>query len=301
MYEAKQDAIFKDFIKLGVKLVESYEMKETEASDPEVKDLVKDELEGDICIKEKEVVEVKDEVITDQNLNLSQVKDSPHDQKEKRNHQKKSKKKREKRKERLLKFHQKLVDVSGLPPSRIMQEMQTPRLSSAMVGLQRRKLEFEESAIPKVPEPKVDMTNHYDGAGAADTSRIQTSQLLFSSPQPPLINGCESTWVPRGSWSEARPCLDVGIGVHGGDGGWSEARPWVQQCGYQWSNTQQGLGTGISSSHLQQPMLYSSHQPCCGWSPPVCQTQPSLPPGGSSPAYCSSCLVFGKVFTVSPV
>ena len=100
------------------------------------------------------MVEVKDEVITDENLNLSQVEDSPancHDPKERRNKCKRSKRKREKRTERLLKFHQKLVNVSGLPPSRIMLEMQTPRLSSAEGGLQSRKLEFESAVPPKVP------------------------------------------------------------------------------------------------------------------------------------------------------
>ena len=159
---------------------------------------------------------------------------------------------------------------------------------------------FEKSPILNVPEVDINNPHGGRGAGAVDTSRIETSQLLFSSPQP-LINWGESTWMSGGSWSEARPCLDVGMGVCGSEGGWSETRPWVQQCGYQWSNPQQGLGTGITSSHLQQPMLYSSHQTCCGWSPPVCQIQPSPPPAGGSPAYCSSCLVFGKVFTVSPV
>ena len=130
---------------------------------------------------------------------------------------------------------------------------------------------------------------------------LETSQLLFSCPQP-LINGGENTWMSGGSWSEARPCLGVGMGaMHGNVGGWSEARPWVQQGGYQWSNPEQGFSTGITSSYPQQPMLYSSPQTCCGWSPPVCHTLPSPFPPDTSPAYCSSCLVFGKVFTVSLV
>ena len=174
--------------------------------------------------KEKLKVEIKDEMSSEENLNLSQVEDSPsdlHKPKEKRSHLKKSKGKSEKRKERLLKFHQKLVDLSGLPPSRLMLEMTTPRLSSAKEGLQRRKLEkeFETSAIPKVPEPKVDMNIQYSGTGVGDISKLETSQMLFSSPQPPQlcqpINGGESVWMSGGPWS-------VG-------GGWSEIRPWVQQ------------------------------------------------------------------------
>ena len=112
---------------------------------------------------------------------------------------------------------------------------------------------------------------------------------LISSP----VHNHQS--MSGGRWSEARPCL------LGNVGGWSEARPWVQQGGYQWSNPEHVLNTGITSSYPQQPMLYSSPQTCYGWSPPVCQTQPSPAQPGSSPAFCSRCLVFGKVFTLSPV
>ena len=87
MYEAKQDAIFKDFIKFGVQLVEGYEVRKTEAIDQEEKELVENDLVGDSIIKEKVTVEDKDEVIIDENLNLSQVGDSSanlHDPKEKR-------------------------------------------------------------------------------------------------------------------------------------------------------------------------------------------------------------------------
>jgi hypothetical protein len=163
MYETQQDAIFKDFIKFGVQLVESYEVRRTETSGQEETDLVENDVEGDDIIKEKVMVGVKDDVITGENLNLSQVEESPancHDPNERSNQSKRSKRKREKRKERLLKFHQKLVNVSGLPPSRIMLEMQTPSLSSAKGGLQRRKLELDNITIPKVPEPKVEMINH---------------------------------------------------------------------------------------------------------------------------------------------
>ena len=73
MYEAKQDAIFKDFIKFGVQLVEGYEVRKNEASDPEEKELVENDLAGDSIIKEKVTVEDKDEVIIDENLNLTQV------------------------------------------------------------------------------------------------------------------------------------------------------------------------------------------------------------------------------------
>ena len=105
-----------------------------------------------------------------------------------------------------------------------------------------------------------------------------------------------------GPWSEARPSFGVGMdGLGNVGGGWSEARSWVQQGGCQWNNPQQGLETGTNSNYLQQPMRCSSQQACCGWSTPVCQTQTLTLPVGGRPAYCSSCLVFVKVFTVSPV
>ena len=84
-------------------------------------------------------------------------------------------KKGETKKERLLKFQQKLVEYNGLPPSRIMMEMQTPKLSSAKEDHQRRKLEeeYDKSAVPKVPEPMLDTNNHFGDVGAGDTSRIE--------------------------------------------------------------------------------------------------------------------------------
>ena len=293
IYKTDKDTIYKEFIRFGVQLVEN-EVKEKEI------DSTKEELK----------VEVKDEMYSEENPNLSQVGESLSDlHKEKRSNLMKSKRKSEKRKERLLKFHQKLVDLSGLPPSRLMLEMTTPRLSTAKEGLHRRKLdkEFEASAIPKVPEPKVDMNIQYSGTGVGDISKLETSQMLFSSPQPSQlcqpINGGESVWMSGGPWSEARPSFGVGMdGLGNVGGGWSEARPWVQQGGCPgWNNPQQGFGTGTNSTYLQQPTLCSSQQTCCGWSPPVCQNQTSPLPVGGKPAYCSSCLVFGKVFTVSPV
>ena len=60
-----------------------------------------------------------------------------------------------------------------------------------------------------------------------------------------------------------------------------------------WSNAQQGLSFGF---YLQQPILCSSPQTFFGLSPPVCQTQPS-----PVNLFCSSCLMFGRVFTLSQI
>jgi hypothetical protein len=81
-----------------------------------------------------------------------------------------------------------------------MQQLHTPRLSTALGGLNRRSLnkEFEnkyeaepkfsinDTNIPKVPEPTAEKNNHYVGDRTGVTSRIETSQLLFSSPQTPF-------------------------------------------------------------------------------------------------------------------
>jgi bisphosphoglycerate-dependent phosphoglycerate mutase len=45
-YDAQKDAIFKDFIKFGAQLVESYEVRGNETSGQEETDLVENDLEG---------------------------------------------------------------------------------------------------------------------------------------------------------------------------------------------------------------------------------------------------------------
>jgi hypothetical protein len=52
-YDAQKDAIFKDFIKFGVQLVKSYDVRGTETSRQEETDLVENDLEGNDIIKEK--------------------------------------------------------------------------------------------------------------------------------------------------------------------------------------------------------------------------------------------------------
>ena len=101
--------------------------------------------------------------------------------------------------------------------------------------------------------------------------------------------------------------------------GWSDARPqqWMTDWNYP-HHFQQG-STGVSSGYMQQPLLCSIPVTCFVWNPPVtpvcqaqptpslvtpvCQAQPtpSLPPSSGGPAYCSSCMLFGNVFTVGSV
>ena len=72
MYEAKQDAIFKDFMTFGWRIWS----EEIETVIKRKKELVENDLAGDSIIKEKVMDKDKVEVIIDENLNLSQVWDS---------------------------------------------------------------------------------------------------------------------------------------------------------------------------------------------------------------------------------
>ena len=84
---------------------------------------------------------------------------------------------KEKRRKRLLKYHQKLVDTKGLPPSRLMQ--QNPGLSSDLVNLRRRNLldnfaEHEEASMHPLKHLETSLVN----AG-----------LTHSVPSVPLLIG----------------------------------------------------------------------------------------------------------------
>ena len=196
---------------------------------------------------------------------------------------KRSKRSKEKRQDRLLKFHQKLVEVSGLPPSRLMVE-QTPK--SNRVKLNRRRLDLDMASnncdlTPGMQEPpwlKPDIVTSFGSNEAGITSNLNCySMLCSSSTNPSQVS-------------------------YGNNAGGSDARPqqWMTDWNYP-HHFQQG-STGVSSGYMQQPSLCSSPFTCLVWNPPVFQAQPtpSLPPSGQ-PTYCSSCMMFGNVFTVSPV
>ena len=213
---------------------------------------------------------------------------------------KRNKRSKEKRQDRLLKFHQKLVEVSGLLPSRLMLE-QTPK--SNRVELNRRRLDFDMSSnncdltpgMQEPPWPKPDIVTSFGSNEAGTTSNLNCySMLCSSSTNPSQVS-------------------------YGNNAGGSDARPqqWMTDWNYP-QHFQQG-STGVSSGYMQQPSLCSSPVTCFVWNPPVtpvcqaqptpslvtpvCQAQPtpSLPPSSGGPAYCSSCMLFGNVFTVSPV
>ena len=171
MYVEKDNIIVKDFIKLGDNFVRTYQTDQNEEKESVVivendleklsqlsnestfqqnKQVVKEEcVEPDIRIKEEIEVVEQTAVVIDSAVDISNLvkKDvnvqGNEEQLETAGRRKKKNKK--KRMERLLKFHQKLVHQSGLPPSRLM-ELQTPKLKSTG-EIKRRKL-FDEFNLP---------------------------------------------------------------------------------------------------------------------------------------------------------
>jgi hypothetical protein len=112
----------------------------------------------------------------------------------------KSKRSKEKRKDRLLKFHQKLVQVSVLPPSRLMLE-QTPQSNKNRAKLNRKKLNFDltpgkqEPAQTQVKQPPAISPPGSDGAGTS--SNINYYSMLCSTGIHATIS-----WM---SWSGIEP------------------------------------------------------------------------------------------------
>ena len=279
----KDSAVFKDFIKCGVDFVTAYpyENESDCESEPENDNHGQSDNTG---LKAEEVFEEKprDEFVTPVKENKSR---------------KKNKRNKEKRKDRLLKFHQKLVLVSGLPPSRLMLQ-QTPKPGRDLGSLKRRKLDFEvdeenpdlmpvkeEATSPKPTVKQPESVTPHETCGTGATSNYNYNPMLCSS-------------------SATQVHCPGGYGMTGNTQ-WSEARPWCEVTpGY--SNHLQQSPTGISSNISQTLMLCSCPQ-CCGrWvgvsqPPPSPVPPPQPPPHAGNPAFCGSCLLFGNVYTLTPV
>ena len=170
-----------------------------------------------------------------------------------------------KRMERLLRFHQKLVDQSGLPPSRLM-ELQTPKLSPTG-GRKRRKI-LDEFHLPgeslkeqqietkqRVPEPGAPAVG--TGSSAASSGAFQTLGQGTGISSGIKNFSTLSSGFPTGGWG------NVGLSLAGQSPGGSDARPWVQQCGNGWNNMQQpsqDMFIGVTSGYTNHLSLCSSPQ-----------------------------------------
>lgn len=196
-------------------------------------------------------------------------------------------KRKEKRRERLLKYHKKLVEVKGLPPSNLMQ--QTPGLSPDLDNISRRNLMADFEAIQTLPRghPALSTATSAGGCqvpmpgfsqpmvqGAGNISNTEQFSSLLSSPQTVM------SWPASSVWPEARPMMGLGGNLH-----------------------QPGLFNGSYSGLLTPPSLSPAPQSSFGWSVGVPSYQPQPHPVqlNGSPAYCFHCLQFGKVYNISPV
>ena len=270
MYDSAELVIYKDFINYGVKLVEHYEEKKEqlrcdleEQKQPEKEVLEKEEVKESVDLSQVERTPVKEELV-EQKVETQEKK------------RRKKKKKNETRQKRLLKFHEKLVQTSGLPPSRLMKERQ---------GLSKKNLlsEFEllhERSVPGLDaHPSVPAPSNLPALAPQLTTvpppGSYTLPPSWGSPgSPPMICATTPTWT--------------GCGFVGGTG-WPEAGPMTPP---------NHLYYGSTSGSINPQSLSSCSPYSVGVS--VFQPNPPVPPTGS-PAYCFHCLQFGSVFTVSPV
>ena len=329
MYETKQSTINKDFIKCGVQFVGSYDVKENDESEKEESDLVENAgIKSDNNINCEEMVGVKDEVTHEhsvENENLSQVKLSPassnlnDDEVNKSRHSNNIKRKKEKRKERLLKFHQKLVDVSGLPPSRLMQELHTPRLSSAQGGLNRRSLnkEFENGGGAEFAYGPFPDTRSVPETGTSSPpvpppmmpAALMPGQTCGVQPHTPAAPpGCgqplglmAGTTSGSNLHSSLSPIHQSFNGTTSGTVRWSEARPMEGSSGNGNTFPTPGPVNWSTSGSLNLPAL-SLFSPPSAWSAilPPYQPKPQPVPQVVTPAYCFHCMQYGAVFTIIP-
>ena len=313
-YVDKENAIMKKFIKIGIKFVrnngekvknfiacmESNENEECEIIDkcgPSQEDEQTIGLSQSNDAAESSKTFAEETENGDEKSENGDVKIESGDVEVKREKKAKKKKSKEKKVLRLLKYHLKLVEERGLPPSRLMQQqqLQTPRLSSSET-IRKRNLfsEFEKLGGSKEGAQQVGSPADPSETAAVGHGGVEAVLVQPNVNENRISSGFYSPSLYSGSQS---------IGASGNAGG-SDARPqWVTGWNYP-QHFQQG-STGVSSGYMQQSSLCSSPVTCLVWNPPitpVCQAQPTpyLPPSGG-PAYCSSCMLFGNVFTVSPV
>ena len=150
---------------------------------------------------------------------------------------KRTSRRKQERKQQFLKYHHKLVDTRGLPPSRLMQ--QTLGLSSGLENLRRRNLvdsfvqcedskmqgepfKQQETSVPVVPLPlgTPQSAVHPPGMigqvkqpliGVNETSNTLSNFPMLCSFSPPWASGCcagpGSGWST--GWPEARPMVGL--------------------------------------------------------------------------------------------
>ena len=326
MYVDKENFIYRDFIKCGVDFIKNYEVN---FNDTEVKVKVID-LEEKLAVENgksepdekrdfsakskgmeedatnhnvKEELEVIGTPLTSNVDHLSQVDNRTPTAETTLNSEnavrKKKKRNKERRQERLLKFHQKLVKTSGLPPSRLMEQK-----SSLDLIKRNLKDEFEHlgstdlTSATVVSAPAVPLP-------VAPVYVQAPPPVVPSADSPPGVqsNGSSSSTHILPMLCSITPSWTGGyVGVTSTPG-WPDARP----LGGLDSNMSQSSHQyfGSSSGSPNHSSLSSSPQYGMGLPVPLLfQSQPNpavpAPPVGR-PAYCFHCLQYGSVYAIYPV
>jgi hypothetical protein len=332
-YPKEDFAIVKDFVKWGFNFVKSYHNDESSKSS--------ENIENGVATESRES--------EDTNVELSQFDNECQDslatpveaeqETGTKKRRKKQRRKKERRQERLLKFHEKLVKTSGLPPSRLMEERLRKPLSDLDKVKRRLASEFEhlgnaEASPTSVPEPGTVPTHHATVPAPVVMPRQSPPQPV--PPPVPVLGACQmpaSALMPGQTGPNPGNIQPVPQTVT--TSGFSNLSTLCSSpvtlappstTLYMWGGNQSpsslDLCYGSNSGFLNQTSLPSSHQSSVGWNlpvyhqpqyvpliqpQPVTQPQPvPLPqpqpvPLGGRPSYCFHCLQFGAVYSINPV
>ena len=212
---------------------------------------------------------------------------------------KRKKKNKEIRFQRLLKFQQKLVNVSGLPPSRLMCQ-ETPKSSVSV----RRNLgkEFymnekdETSKLGQKVKTEPGFNTSADTPAAAYGVGCQVPMPWFGQPVG-YRSGTSSGQTNIPTLCSSSPTLGGGCG----EAGWSDARPWVGSGFGNMHQASLGLCSGITSGNRQQSSLCSCSLSCGGVGVPLPQLQPHCVPLVGNPAFCFGCMQVGTMYRIDSV
>ena len=311
LYSEKENVHVKDFVKWGAKFVgslDTVDITEDCPTEPVVqltdsdKEVADAETDGQLTNSVNKVPDVEEVTVNDE------VVDTPVNKKGKSS----CSRRKEKRRKRLLKYHQKLVDTKGLPPSRLMQ--QNPGLSSDLVNLRRRNLldnfaEHEEASMHPLKHLETSLVN----AGLTHTvpsvplpvgtsqAALHPSEMIGQVNQPSVgVYGTSSNQSRLPMLCSFSPPLAGGLSTGSGGGwstGWPEARP-VMELNFSMPQSS-FMYCGGNSTSMNQSSLSPSSQYITG-----CQEgmpQPPHSPTGGSPAYCYHCLQYGAVYTINLV
>ena len=236
---------------------------------------------------EKEYLIKEEKIEVKESIDLSQVNRTPVREElvakkvETQESKRSKKKKKESRQQRLLKFHEKLVQTSGLPPSRLMirrQKLSKKNLASEF-DLFGSEIPPGLDASPSGRLPTVSAPSTLSSPAPTLTAvpPLGTFTLPPSFGISPMTCATTPTWTGGGQVGE-------GLGT-----GWPEAGPMTPPNHLYYGSTSGPMNPQTLSSISPYSLGVSVFQP----------NPPQVPTIGS-PAYCFHCLQFGRVFTVSP-